>query len=741
MYFCLFFLLAGGARGGRIKIAAGAGESIRGDYVSGELLVKFKGYEAVETVRIADPRELEKIIGDYGRNPLVEYAEPNFVYRASMIPSDPYYNKQWYLKRINAEEAWDYVRQSPDVIIAIVDSGVQIDHPDLANNIWRNPGEIPGNGRDDDNNGFIDDINGWDFVNNVADPSPKFKDGFTEDGVLHGTVVAGVAAASGNNVAGISGVTWGAKIMPLKVLDDQGEGNTASVIRAVDYAIANGAHIINFSFVGFGASHGLEAAIARAYNAGIIVVVAAGNEQDGGEGYFLDDSPMYPACHDGRAGENMVIGVAATDTIDQKAAFSSYGTKCVDISAPGISIYSTVAYNKNKYLGERSFDKHYDGYWSGTSMATPMVSAAAALVIESNHLLSRRDVVNTILDTAYNINALNPRYIDKLGRGRLDVFSAVLQANQKLSASKNKFMAAPFSGYGASSVIRIIDKEGAPIKEIHPFGREFKGGLSIASGDLNGDGLDEIIAAPASGGGPHIRIFDQLGNLKGQFFVFDKNFKGGINLAIGDFDGNGQKEIAVAPASGGGPHIRIFDQTGSLRGQFFAYDKNFRGGINLAAGDVNRDSQDEIVAAPASGGGPHIRIFDQTGSLRGQFFAYDKNFRGGVRVVAADIDSGIKGNRAEIITAPASGGGPHVKIFDSAGSLRGQFFAYDKKFRGGVNLAVGDADNSGLPEIVTGAGPGGTAHVRSFTAKGEIVSSFYAFPVSYAGGVNVGVIK
>ncbi len=175
--------------------------------------------------------------------------------------------------------------------------------------------------------------------------------------------MAGIAAASGNNATGITGVTWRAKIMPLKVLNDKGEGDTKNVIRAIDYAINNGADIINFSFVGEGKSLSLEAAIRRAYEKGILIFAAAGNEQADGQAYSLDDIPLYPACHDGGVGENMVIGVAATDALDQKAPFSSYGSRCVDISAPGVSIFSTTVYSPEHNANGTTFNKYYDGYW------------------------------------------------------------------------------------------------------------------------------------------------------------------------------------------------------------------------------------------------------------------------------------------------------------------------------------------------------------------------------------------
>src|SRR3989338_4095636 len=235
----------------------------------------------------------------------------------SVIPNDPHYQEQWHLEKIGLPQAWSITRGNDNIVIAVIDTGVDIDHPDLINNIWINEREIPDNGIDDDSNGYIDDINGWDFVNNTFDPNPKFQEGFSDIGLNHGTIVAGIIAATGNNGLGLAGVTWNARIMALKVLNDKGQGDTTAVIRAIDYAISNDAAIINLSFVGADYDDSLAEAVARAYRAGVLVVAAAGNEDANGQSHSLDVTPAYPICHDSAA--HMVIGVGGTDALDQKA--------------------------------------------------------------------------------------------------------------------------------------------------------------------------------------------------------------------------------------------------------------------------------------------------------------------------------------------------------------------------------------------------------------------------------------
>jgi len=659
-------------------------------------------------------------------------------FKSAIIPTDSYFNNAWYLNKIRVVDAWNIIRESPDITIAIIDSGVQINHPDLKGNIWINKGEIAGDNIDNDNNGYVDDINGWDFIENIPDPSPKFDENFTEDGIVHGTVVAGIAAASGNNAAGVTGVTWRAKIMPLRVLNGRGEGDTNNVVKAVDYAIRNGADIINFSFVGFGFSSELNMAIKRAYDAGVIVVAAAGNEGEDGLGHSLDDKKMYPVCNDGNS-ENWVIGVAATDPLDQKSNFSSFGYDCIDISAPGVSIFSTSVYSPNNSTDSISFDKYYDGYWSGTSMAAPIVSGVIALIEQENPNLNRDEVVKILLDTSDNINKLNPDYFGKLGVGRVNAYKAVMKAKEDFVDYWSSIVVSPASA--KESDIKIVDKKGLLESEFLAYTKNFKGGANIATGDVDGDGYEEIVVGAGNGGGPHVVIFDSKGKLKYQFFAYNPGFRGGVNVAVADINNDGIDEIITGAGVGGGPHVRVFNKDGQVLAQFFAYDKNFRGGVNVSAGDVDGDGEVEIVTGAGFGGGPQVRIFKSNGRVIGQFFAYDKNFRGGVKVEVGDIDNGSSRNKKEIITSPGPGGGPHVRIFNNYGVVLNQFFVFDKKFRGGVNIALGDVNNDKKIEIIAGAGPGGTPHLRVYSTNGVLLSSFYAYEKSFSGGLNVAVIK
>ena len=651
--------------------------------------------------------------------------------QAAIVPNDPFFSNQWYLSKIRADSAWEKITDSPHTVIAVIDSGIQIDHPDLKNNIWINTKEIAGDDLDNDHNGFIDDIFGWDFVNNVPDPSPKFTEGWTEAGVSHGTMVAGIIAAHGNNNTGVTGVTWRAKIMALKALNDKGEGRVSDVIRAIDYAINNGADIINLSFSSLNYSEGLQEAIYRAHAAGIMIVAAAGNEQANGTGYNTDQTKIYPACYDGRLiGENMVIGVAATDALDQKTRFSSYGFSCIDIAAPGISFFNTVT---NGYVS--GADKYYDGYWSGTSMAAPLVSATLALIQQANPELSRRETVNILFAAADNISRLNPEYLGQLGNGRLNTNRAVEMAQNALNSRLGRIFVAPLS---VGQEPKIVTANGNLVSSWKDSAFNFS--APFVTGDVDGDGIEEIVMGAAIGESPKVVIFDQNGNKKFDFLTHEASFLGGVNVAVSDLNNNGRQEIIVAPASAGPAEIKIFDYQGSLKNSFFIADENWRGGLNIAAGDLDGKGKAQIVAGFGPGYEPQVRLMNSEGKIIGIFLAYEKTFRGGVNVAVANLDGRVNRSKAEIIVAPGPGRAPQIKIFDHRAKLKNSFLGYDNSWQAGVNISAGDINNDGVAEIILSAYPGGAPHIRIFNLAGNILESFYAFAENFTGGVKAGII-
>ena len=342
----------------------------------------------------------------------------------ALTPNDPFFLDQWYLQKIQAPKAWDTTTGSSDVIVAVLDTGFDLNHPDLLNNVWVNQNEIPGDGIDNDGNGYVDDVNGYNFFDKNAHPEPNPLATFDQNAVSHGTVIAGIIGAVSDNAAGIAGINWHVKLMDVRILDNQGVGNSGTAREGIEYAVKNGAKIINLSFTGVDNDPNLEAAIKAANDAGVLVVAAVGNTVNGG--INVDDQPIYPAC-DGHADPtNGIIGVAATDFTDTKSTFSNYGATCTDISAPGENILSTVYQND---AWTPFINGYYQDGWSGTSMAAPMVSGAAALLLSSHPTLTPAQLKNVLRLSA------DPMHVTglasgKMGAGRLNVASALTLADQ-----------------------------------------------------------------------------------------------------------------------------------------------------------------------------------------------------------------------------------------------------------------------------------------------------------------------
>lgn len=354
-------------------------------YVAGEVIVKYRKKLApaekkysistrhvsnaqtfarnnVQKIKIADDMTVDQAVDLYKADPDVLYAEPNYMYRLKAMPDDPQMYRLWGLANIgqvingssgktgadlDAEQAWELETGSREIVVAVVDSGVDLSHPDLAANIWTNPNETI-NGFDDDGNGYIDDIHGWDFTLDSNDPT---------DTRGHGTLIAGILGAVGNNATGVSGVCWQVSIMPLRFITAADYGTVADAIEAIEYADAMGASVINLSWGGPDYSQALKDAID---NANALVVCAAGNE-----GQDLADTPTYPASYN----SSNILSVAASDMTDAPAWFTNYSDTLVDVAAPGIDIFSTAP-NRRKLFFDAFWDLYawdadgIDGSWA-----------------------------------------------------------------------------------------------------------------------------------------------------------------------------------------------------------------------------------------------------------------------------------------------------------------------------------------------------------------------------------------
>lgn len=346
------------------------------------------GLSHIYRLRLEPGRDVRKVVAALAANPDVVYAEPDYIARQADAPDDPRYSEQWALNALRIEGAWAVVTGTPAVAIAIVDSGIDLDHPDLAPNLWINPGEIPDNGVDDDSNGFVDDVYGWNFVASTNDVG---------DDNGHGTLVAGVAAARTDNSTGIAGVCGQCRIMPVKVVQTSGVANYSDIAAGVAYAAAKGARVINLSLGGYADSQTLRDAIAYAASQNVVVVGGAGNDDT--------SSPFYPAAY------NEVLAVAGATDTDTRMAVTNYGP-WVDVSAPGEEILTTAL--GGDYVRT-----------SGTSLAASYGAGLGGLLLALHPDWTPVLVQAQLMHTADPIDALNPGYEGQLGNGRLNATQAV----------------------------------------------------------------------------------------------------------------------------------------------------------------------------------------------------------------------------------------------------------------------------------------------------------------------------
>jgi subtilisin family serine protease len=352
------------------------------------------------------PQEQARTLQRLKADPDVEFAEPTHTFSSNQLPNDPFlatsgtwgqpYQDLWGLFAINAPAAWD-TAQGDGIVVAVIDTGVDYNHPDIAANIWTNINEVDGNFVDDDNNGFVDDVRGWNFMFNNNDPS---------DHNGHGTHVAGTIAALGNNGIGVIGVAWHSQVMALKGLDDNGFGFDFTLAPAIIYAASNGADVINASWSAQGSSQSIEEAIQFATGLGTVFVAAAGNSDQDATNFFPANSPE-------------AITVASEDPFGNFSLFSNFGSR-IDVTAPGEDILSLQA------AGTFQGQPVIDGYtrMTGTSMAAPHVSGAVALILSGNPTYTT-DLVREII----HISDTTVPFDSRFGAGKLNAAAALTIVN------------------------------------------------------------------------------------------------------------------------------------------------------------------------------------------------------------------------------------------------------------------------------------------------------------------------
>ena len=429
-----------------VKFKAGRGQSFLKSRMFSSLKVKDQrdinlSYDTLSVLKVSDDNSLISTLSALKNNPDIEFAEPNFTYTIKPIkkdnflnkvlqkfpsnnftgntPDDPDFEKLWGMNNsgsneprgkagiegadINAIKAWEITKGSRAIKIAVIDTGVDYNHPDLKSNMWINTKEIPGNGIDDDGNGYIDDVYGYDFANSDSDPM---------DGSGHGTHCSGTIGAIHNNQIGVSGVMADVSIMALKFLSDDGSGTLEAAIKAIDYATMMDVDIMSNSWGGGARSEALLEAIKRASDKGIIFTAAAGNSSTDN-----DAKPSYPSSYD----LPNIVSVAAITAQNGLANFSSYGKTSVHIAAPGQNILSTV--NNGKY-----------DVYSGTSMATPHVSGVLGLLIAKEGRISHEALRERLTMTGVPVAGLRGK---TLTASRIDAYNLLTDIRPDRSGPKD----------------------------------------------------------------------------------------------------------------------------------------------------------------------------------------------------------------------------------------------------------------------------------------------------------------
>lgn len=362
-------------------------------------------------------RAPEEVAAELRRLPEVEFAEAKYYSTLTAVPNDPLAHQQYHLVKTSLPQAWDIAKsEQREVIVAIIDGGTDITHPDLRANLWTNPGEIPGNNIDDDNNGYVDDLHGWNFADNSANPASLFSGTLYSD---HGTHTAGLACAVTNNNLGIAGTSWNARLMALNAGTKTSDSaiDPLNIDKAILYAVTQGARVISCSFSGSYSELTLSL-IQHAVEQGAVLVAATGN------GHTLADT-VFPASFPD------VLAVAATDSSDRKPWFSNYGAT-VDVTAPGVDILSTVSAG-------------YSGSWSGTSMSTPITAGIVALVLSYHPEWSGLQAAEQVRVTSDDIEARQLSVYGTsikglLGHGRVNAWRALTEESPAVRIASAGFI-------------------------------------------------------------------------------------------------------------------------------------------------------------------------------------------------------------------------------------------------------------------------------------------------------------
>lgn len=699
----------------------------------GQQNAKPHNLENIYKIKVSSEEDIQNIMADYKKDPQIEFAEPDYIVKTNFIPNDPYYassnswgqgyDDMWGLKNIQAEMAWDLAR-GDGIVTAVIDTGLDYNHPDIQGNVWVNPWEIANNGIDDDNNGYIDDINGWDF--STYDGAVEDNDPMDDNG--HGTHVSGTIAAVGNNGTGLIGVAPGTKIMPIKGLGTRGYGYMSDLSNALYYAASRGADVINNSWGGGGTSSLIETAVNYAHALGAVVVVSAGNSNG-------DVMNQIPA--------NIInaIAVASVDQNDIKSYFSNWGTK-VDITAPGGGTRDndpTRKFENILSLRANGTDIYGDGinivgtqYYRlrGTSMSAPHVSGLAALILSLRPDFTNEEVRQVLRSSADDIG--DPGFDINNGFGRINAFKA-LQVNSVCLAGIDSPERNLLTGAGSFQINGT-----ASCPDFQSYKLEYSTSLtgtwtqigSTATSPVTKNQLGTWTVDVTGDYYLRLTVTDQNNNdfldITGPVFVdaerhegwpFDTGSMVLSSPQIIDTDNDGNKELVFISYEG----ILFFMNADGT--EKFTIDLNSSYAYSTPAfADFDGDGDlDMVVTFIKSAFSSRLNYYENIGAGFSLGFSSIINNDVYSSPIIKDLDGD---GRYEIIIGALWGAYPYnlnnILVFDDQGTTLFATQFADKLI---PNMAVGDTDGDGDKEIIAGGyydpeGPGNTGLLQGWHHDG-----------------------
>jgi len=635
------------------------------------------------------------------------------------LSNDPFV-LQWAYEDINVYDAWDSETGSRDVVVAVIDTGVDTFHPDLKANMWRNVDEIPNNGLDDDENGYIDDVYGWDFVaedmngdgiidlqevhgNNDPRPDP---DGVDDDAIHHGTLVAGIIGAIGNNNLDGVGVNWRVRIMNIRMLANDGYGDFDAIDSAIRYAVDNGADMINMSFVG-NPNIDITHSIDYAYDNGVAVFAAAGNNS-----MDLNAYPVYPVCSDAGSDVQKILGVSAINEDHHLAGFSNRGSDCIDITAPGVDLWSTVRFSPIDQLLER-----YTGDWHGTSFSAPLVTGAAALVQSIQPHWGPDEIYEALLATVHHTPGQDETvYANLFGAGLLQVDGAVQYALDRHTGPVKKTL---------DSVVVFDTLHGTKYKHNPDTGRGgFMPDLPFVLG------ADDVVSFVDTDDSVYYVTSKRWNAWKRSITTYTRDGEqvrtwtipasGPLELAVGDALLDGQPEIIVGHRYADDQVFRVYSKEGLLLGQHSLSGVHRGASIDIAR-EVGSDKY-RIVSLYKMGNTVRLDTYDGLGSVIASHAVESLVVPG--EVAAVDFD----GNGVDEFALSSGFGQPAKLVYlNNDGSLRRSFGGYAGSFQSGISIEGIDYDRDGQEDVIIWDKTGGQP-VRIWNHRSQKLYEWTPFP-------------